>query len=87
MTGWFQKTSANANINYIATFDRKQQLAEMAELFYKFDQDGSGTLDLHELCDLFKSAGLKVPSKKLKDMFRLTNAIKHNKDDLSVEDF
>ena len=59
----------------------------MAELFYKFDQDGSGTLDLHELCDLFKSAGLKVPSKKLKDMFRLTNAIKHNKDDLSVEDF
>ena len=89
MTNWFhQRSVQHANINYIATFDRKKQLSELAELFTKFDLDGGGTLDLNELCELFKSAGLRVSSKKLKAMFRLPKNIGMNSaEELGVEEF
>lgn len=75
MTNWFQKSTSKANNKYTATFDKKKQLLELEELFIKFDADGSGTLDLDELCHLFRSAGLRVSSRVLKDMFHLPAGI------------
>ena len=53
MRDWFQKNGRNVHINYVASFDRKKQLAELGELFAKFDTDSSGKLDISELSELF----------------------------------
>lgn len=87
MTCWFQKSSVKANNDYTATFDRKKQLLELSELFAKFDLDGSGTLDVDELTHLFKSAGLRVSSKLLKEMFHLPKNVDIINNELNVESF
>lgn len=60
MTMWLKGTVSQANPKYTATFDEKKQLLELEELFQKFDEDGSGTLDLDELVAMFQMAGLRV---------------------------
>lgn len=49
--------------------------------------DGSGTLDLDELVELFKSAGLRVSSKRLKEMFYLPKNVEIINNELNVEQF
>ena len=44
-------------------------MLELEELFTKFDFDGSGTLDLDELVEMFQMAGLRIGSRKLKEIF------------------
>ena len=87
MTTWFQKSTVIANRQYTATFDRKKQLLELEELFIKFDADGSGTLDLDELVALFKSAGLRVSSRRLKEMFKLPAGIEIINNEVDMEQF
>ena len=62
MLKWLKANVSQANNKYTASFDEKKQLLELEELFIKFDFDGSGTLDLDELVQMFQMAGLRVPS-------------------------
>ena len=62
-------------------------MLELAELFNKFDEDGSGTMDLDELTELFKSAGLRVSSRKLKEMFHLAKGVDISSNELGVKEF
>ena len=49
--------------------------------------DGSGTLDLDELVSLFKSAGLRVSSKRLKEMFHLPKDVEIVNNEVDMEQF
>ena len=52
-TKWFKGKFEKSHDKYTAYFGEKKQLLELQELFQKFDFDGSGTLDLDELCEMF----------------------------------
>ena len=49
--------------------ERKQD-GIIAMIFAKFDTDGSGALDLEELCDLFKQNKVKLSKNTVKEMFQ-----------------
>ena len=63
MTHWFKSKEEKSSNKYTATFNERKQLLELEELFTKFDQDGSGGLDLDELVDMFQMAGLRISGK------------------------
>ena len=46
-------------------------MLELEELFNKFDDDKSGTLDMTELYQMFKQAGIQISQKDLRMMFQV----------------
>lgn len=50
----------------------KQEIKQdeiMEAIFKKFDQDGSGALDLNELVDLFRQNKVRLDKETVKEMF------------------
>jgi Ca2+-binding EF-hand superfamily protein len=53
----------------VNTLQEKQRLVELERLFKKFDEDGSGTLDMNEFYSMFKSVGIELGPLKMKQLF------------------
>ncbi len=41
----------------------------MADVFHKFDEDKSGTLEIGELCEMFQSNGITMTKFELNELF------------------
>jgi hypothetical protein len=66
---WFKSRGSN-NHEYYHSIIEKQQLSELEKLFGKFDLDGSGTLDMEEILELFATANIKISSKTIRKIFK-----------------
>jgi Ca2+-binding EF-hand superfamily protein len=47
------------------------ELSEIIELFYEFDEDNSGALDIHELHTMFIKNNFAVTKNLLRKLFKL----------------
>jgi len=46
----------------------------LKELFYKFDEDGSGTLEINEMLTMFNKNGIPLIREQLEELFELANS-------------
>ena len=44
-------------------------MGELESLFQKFDSDGSGSLDMDEITEMFKSVGILTDKTQIKKIF------------------
>lgn len=47
---------------------------QLKELFYKFDEDGSGTLEVSEMLTMFNKNGIPIIREQLEELFELSNS-------------
>ena len=87
---WFKIKRKTTNINYLNTYDEKRKLRELELLFQKFDEDGSGTLEMDELFNMFLYVGINIGYKNIITLFsqcdeKETNP--HPKKHLTLKEF
>lgn len=58
---WLRKRfGSSASIHYLNSEDEVKILLETEDLFNRFDEDGSGTMELREFHELFKQNGINI---------------------------
>lgn len=53
------------------------ELQQMEELFNKYDDDGSGTIEVRELMQMFKENGIQIKEEQMKLIFSTVDADKN----------
>lgn len=66
---WLKNQKKTGNPDYMNLLKEKRRMLELEELFNKFDDDKSGTLDMAELYHMFKQAGIEISQKDLRTLF------------------
>jgi len=63
---WFNKRCKDyTQGHYLRNRQQQKTINDMSALFYKFDRDRNGTLELNEIEDMFQENGVQVDSKEL----------------------
>jgi len=83
---WMRKRfSDRASPKYRSTSKELRKHEELENLFRKFDDDNSGTLDVNEIYQMFIRHGINVSKDKLRELFSEVNPKK--KGELTLEEF
>lgn len=57
---WFKRLKNTTNINYTNTLTEKRKFNELQQLFQKFDEKGTGYLNMEDIHEMFKTVGVEV---------------------------
>ena len=58
---WFNQRKETAHANYINTLEEKKKIHELDQLFKKFNENGTDTLKMSEVYNMFSYAGINIP--------------------------
>ena len=66
---FFKRQSSNVKDDYLFTKEEIAQKLATINLFEKFDADGSGALDVQELCILYNEQGIQVTEDEIRALY------------------
>ena len=66
---WFKQRERTTHPSYVHTLEEKRKLHELDQLFRKFNEDGSGVMQLSELHTMFSFAGVTLPEEEIESLF------------------
>lgn len=82
---WFKSRNTSAASEYQLSRNEMIKEREMENVFLKFDTDGSGTIGLKELYEMFLDYGVDINKDELKQLFNIVDS--DGSGELSIEEF
>lgn len=80
-----KRYQTKASHNYLYKDQELKRCEDIVDIFRKFDTDKSGSIELDELFEMFRSNDIRVTKPQIRQLFRVVD--KNGSGDLSIEEF